>query len=73
MYLFTGLDYWTGLLDRTDIFLHLQLAKLFLLAESHKHEQQNHKYQLKILLLAIQHLNTPFTFYAVVNEQQILS
>jgi len=42
----------------------------FLLAESHlndKHEQQNHKCQLKILLLAIQHLYTPFTFHVVGN------
>jgi len=40
-----------------------------LLAETHlndKHEQQNHKYQLKILLLAIQRLHTPFIFHAII-------
>ena len=74
-----SLSQWTGTLDWTTgltyfWFLHiLWLAKL-LLAESHLNmtSKTNYVYQLKIVLSAIEHLYTPFTFHAVQNIVNVL-
>ena len=53
VYLFTGLEHWTDIV--LAFYTCCDRLNWFLLAESHlndKHEQQNHTYQLKILLLA---------------------